>query len=251
MIQDNNLLHLLRKLAEFDTPTICNAIEMFGLRSRREGYMGDCIRAAFPDLPPMVGFASTATLRSEMGSDGAGPLIGFEQQLKHIESLKGPAVMVYQDLDVPSVGATVGDVMCNVYQAFGAVGLITSGAARDLAQVHARRFPLFLGTTICSHAYCRTVEVGSSVQVGGLTVRPGDLLHGDANGVTIIPLEIVSELPDVASEYVRAERRVLDYAQSKAPKCVSEMLDRRRAMGEEIAALQRRVSSRYTTRARS
>ena len=70
MIHDADLLHLLRRMAEFDTPTICNAIEMFGIRSRREGYMDDRIRAVFPDLPPMVGFASTATLRSETGSDG-------------------------------------------------------------------------------------------------------------------------------------------------------------------------------------
>jgi regulator of RNase E activity RraA len=248
MIHDLNLLRLLGRMAEFDTPTICNAIEMFGIRSRRDGYMNDRIRAAFPNLPPMVGFASTAMLRSEIGPDGENACVSLERQLKHIESLNGPAVIVYQDLDVPSVGATVGDVMCNVYQAFGAAGLITSGAARDVAQVEARRFPLFVGTTICSHAYCRTIGVGQPVHVGGLEVRPGDLLHGDANGVTKIPLEIASELPDVANEYAKAERLVIDYAQSKTAKTASEMLDRRRAMGEGIAALQRRVSSRFTTR---
>ena len=178
--------------------------------------------------------------------------VSFEHQLKHIESLNGPTVIVYQDLDVPSVGATVGDVMCNVYQASGAAGLITSGAARDVAQV--RRATGSRCSRALRSARTRIVarlEVGQPVHVGGLEVRPGDLLHGDANGVTRIPAAIVSELPDVANEYARVERLVIDYAQSKTAKCVSEMLDRRRAMGEGIAALQRRVSSRFTTRSRN
>jgi regulator of RNase E activity RraA len=236
--------HSLRRLAEFDTPTVCNAIEMFGVRARSAGFMDGHIRAAFPDLPPMVGFASTATMQSAESDAGEDPYTSLERQLQHIEAQGGPAVVVYQDLDEPPIGATVGEVMCSVYQAFGAAGLITSGGARDLAQVHARRFPMFMGTTICSHAFCRTIAVGQTVRVGGLEVRAGDLLHGDANGVTNIPLDLVTDLADVASAYVEAERPVIEYAQADGRKCMAEMLDRRRAMGEAIAALQRRMSRR-------
>jgi 4-hydroxy-4-methyl-2-oxoglutarate aldolase len=233
---------LLRRLAEFDTATICNAIEMFCVRPRNTGYMNAQIRAAFADLPPMVGFASTATVQAAKPIPGEGTYRSLEQQLAHIESLDGPAIVVYQDLDEPAVGATVGEVVCSMFQAFGAAGLITSGGARDLAQVHAQRFPLFIGNAICSHAYCRTVEVGRPVRIGGLDIRPGDLLHGDCNGVTSIPSEIVVDLPAVAQEYVLAERHVIEYARAEGPKSRTEMLDRRRAMADALAALQRRVS---------
>jgi regulator of RNase E activity RraA len=235
---------ILRELREFDTPTICNAIEMFGVRERSSGYMSGQIRAAYADLPPMVGFASTATMRTSAVTGGLDAYKSLDRQLQHCETLAGPAVIVYQDLDEPAVGATVGEVMCSVYQSFGAVGLITSGGARDLEQVHALKFPLFMQSTICSHAYCRTIDVGVPVIAGGLQVQPGGLLHGDANGVTSVPLEIVSELADVAREYAQAERPVLEYAHSGGAKNIDEMLDRRRAMSESIAALQRRVSRR-------
>src|SRR5687768_8461005 len=123
--------NLLERLSEFDTPTICNAIEMFGIRPRHAGYTDGRIRAAFPNLPPMVGFASTATVRSSEAGRGEDTYSTLERQLSHMQSLSGPAVVVYQDIDDPAVGATVGDVMCNMYQAFGAAGLITSGGGRD------------------------------------------------------------------------------------------------------------------------
>jgi regulator of RNase E activity RraA len=235
-------LQLLNRLAEFDTPTLCNAIEMFAVRPRSAGYMDGRIHAAYTDLPPMVGLASTATFRAANASDGIDAYRSLDAQLTHIASLGAPAVVVYQDLDEPVMGATVGEVMCGIYQAFGAAGLITSGGARDLSQIHAQRFPLFMGSTICSHAYCRTIAVAAPVHVGGLEVQPGDLLHGDVNGVTNIPIDIVYDLPDVAQEYVDAERVVIEYAQSPGEKKMAEMLERRRAMGEAIAALQRRVS---------
>ena len=54
-------LDLLRK---YDTPTICNVIEVFGVRPQTDGYMDARIRCCFPEMPPMVGYASTATFRS-------------------------------------------------------------------------------------------------------------------------------------------------------------------------------------------
>lgn len=232
----------LQQLSQFDTPTICNAIEMFGMRPRSAGYTDGRIRAAFSGLPPMVGFASTARMRSGEAAAGEDGYASLERQLQHMQSLAGPAVVVYQDLDDPPVGATVGEVMCNLYQSFGAVGLVTSGAARDLEQIRQLSFPLFMGSTIASHAYCLTVDVGQVVQVGGLEILPGDLLHGDDNGVTSIPLDLVDELPDVAREYCAAERLVIEYAQAEEGKNVAEMLARRRAMGEALAALKRRVA---------
>ncbi|MEX2307949.1 MAG: RraA family protein [Pirellulales bacterium] len=233
---------LLRKLAQYDTPTICNTIELFEVRPRNEGYIDYRIRAAFPDLPPMVGLASTATFRAATPPQGRDVYGQLENQLAHIASLAGPAVVVFQDLDDPPVGATFGEVMCNVYQSFGAAGLITSGGGRDLAQVRALGFPVFIGSTICSHAYSQTVDIGRPVRVGGLVIQPGDLLHGDANGVTSIPLDITSEVADVAGEFVMAEQHLIEYAQASGTKLLAEIMARRRAMGDAIATLRQRVS---------
>ena len=135
--------------------------------------------------------------------------------------------------------------MCSTYKAFGSVGLITSGGGRDLLQVQALGFPVFTASTICSHAYCQTLDVGTPVRVGGLMVYTGDLLHGDANGVTNIPPELAAEVADVAAELVAAENHMLDYVKGSGPKDVRQLTEQRRmAMGEAMAALRRRVSRR-------
>jgi regulator of RNase E activity RraA len=235
----------LKKLGQFDTPTICNVIELFDVRPYTAGYMNERIRAAFPEMAPMVGFAATATFRA-----GAPPskniYTSLEGQVEQFATLPGPAVVVFQDLDEPSIGATFGDVMCSTYQAFGAAGLVTSGGGRDLLQVKALGFPVFTGATICSHAYCQTVKIGMPVRVGGLTVSMGDLLHGDANGVTSIPFEIAAEVADVAAEFLAAEAHVIEYAKSPGPKCAAQLAARRAAMGDAVAMLRQRVSRKST-----
>lgn len=205
---------VLAKLARYDTPTICNVIELFEVRPRNVGYLDSRIRACFPHLPPMVGFATTATFRSSAPAQQGEAYASLADQVATFPRFPGPVVVVFQDLDDPPVGATFGEVMCATYQAFGAVGLITSGAGRDLEQVEALRFPCFTNGTICSHAYCHILQINVPVRVGGVVIRPGDLLHGDRNGVTTIPLEIASELADACDEYVAAELIILDYVKS-------------------------------------
>jgi regulator of RNase E activity RraA len=229
----------LKKLARFDTPTICNVIELFDIRPYDRGYMDHRIQAAFPEMAPAVGFAATAKFCSK---ESPGAYATLQEQLKLFEELPGPAFVVFQDIDVPSIGATFGEVMCSTYQAFGSVGLITSGGGRDLLQVKSLGFPVFTGSTICSHAYCQTFDVGKPVEVGGLAVSTGELLHGDANGITNIPIKIAAEVADVADEFIAAEAHVIDYAKSPGPKTVAEFSARRAAMGEAIAAIRRRVS---------
>jgi 4-hydroxy-4-methyl-2-oxoglutarate aldolase len=231
----------LEKLAQFDTPTICNVIELFEVRPRDTGFMDGRIRAGFPELPPMVGFACTAAFRSGAPPTGGDAYGSFLDQVRQFESLDGPAVMVFQDLDDPPVGATFGEVMCSVYQGFGSSGLITSGGGRDLLQVRAIDYPVFTGSTICAHAYCHLLHLGLPVRVGGLVVSQGDLLHGDANGVTSIPLEIASEAADVAEEFIEAEKIVIGYARGPGPKTVQGLAEVRRQFTEALEKLYRRV----------
>jgi regulator of RNase E activity RraA len=201
----------LELLRQFDTPTVCNVVELFDLRPRTAGYMDGRIQACYPKLPPMVGYASTATFRSAAPPRAGDVYSGLAEQVASFAELPGPAVVVFQDLDNPPASATFGEVMCTTYQAFGAVGLITSGAGRDLDQVEALRFPCFTSGTICAHGYCQILQINGPVHVGGVTIHTGDLLHGDRNGVTIIPGEIGSAVAHACREYMAAESVVLDY----------------------------------------
>lgn len=201
----------LELLRGFDTPTVCNVVELFDLRPRTAGYMDARIRACYPKLPPMVGYASTATFRSAAPPRAGNVYAGLAEQVASFAELPGPAVVVFQDLDDPVASATFGEVMCSTYKAFGAAGLITSGAARDLDQVEPLNFPCFADGVICAHGYCHIVSINVPVRVGGVMVSPGDLLHGDRNGVTTVPHEIASAVARACPEYMAAEAVVLDY----------------------------------------
>jgi regulator of RNase E activity RraA len=227
----------LAALAKFDTPTISNVIELFDVIPRNRGYMDARIRANFPHLPPMVGFASTAAFRSDAPPSGGDVYSTLDQQIEKFAELPGPAVVVFQDLDDPPAAATFGEVMCSTYKAFGSVGLITSGAGRDLEQVRAMDYPVFTGSTICSHAYCHILHVGLPVRVGGLVVRPGDLLHGDANGVTSIPPSIAAAVAEITPEFIAAERIVLDYVNGTGAKTVAGLATARKEFSAAVAKL--------------
>ena len=205
---------VLARLRQFDTPTVCNVVELFDLRPRHAGYMDARIQACYPKLPPMVGFAFTATFRSAAPPRKGNVYAGLDQQVELMAGLPGPAVVVFQDLDSPSAAATFGEVMCSTYKAFGAAGLITSGAGRDLDQVESLQFPCFTNGTICAHGYCHIPQLNVPVHVGGVTVHSGDLLHGDRNGVTTIPPEIAGAVADACPEFMAAEACVLDYVKS-------------------------------------
>lgn len=236
----------LEKLRKFDTPTICNVIELFDVRPRNEGYMDGRIRCNYPEFPPMVGFASTAAFRSDapprIDPKKSGDAYGsLDQQVAGFADLAGPAIVVFQDLDDPPVAATFGEVMCSTYQAFGAAGLITSGGGRDLAQVKALGFPVFTGATICAHAYCHILHLDLSVRVGGLMVNPGDLLHGDENGVTNVPLDIAADIADIAQEFVDAEGIVMNYVKGPGPKTAAGLAASRKEFQAVVKKLTERV----------
>jgi 4-hydroxy-4-methyl-2-oxoglutarate aldolase len=233
----------LERLRKFDTPTICNVIELFEVVPRNGGYMDGRIRCCFPELPPMVGFACTASFRSDAAPTGGDAYGSIEKQLAMFADLAGPAVVVFQDLDDPPVAATFGEIMCSTYQAYGSVGLVTSGGGRDLDQVRAIGYPVFTGSTICSHGYCHMLHLGLPVRMGGLMVSQGDLLHGDTNGVTSIPLRIAAAVADIAAEFVAAEKIILDYVRAPGAKTVAGYTEVRKEFGNVITRLTERAKA--------
>ena len=233
----------LTALTRFDTPTICNVIELYDVRSRNTGYMDGRIRACFPDMPPICGYASTATIRTAFARAEGGVYSSLDDQARAFGELPGPAIVVFQDLDDPPVAATFGEIMCATYQGFGAVGIVTSGAARDLDQVRRLGFAAFSDGAICSHGYSHITSVHQPVRVGGIAVRPGDLLHADANGVTTIPLSIAPEMAQVCDEYAAAEGVVLEFLKTGS-RDVAAYSEARQETMRRIAELGKRVRSR-------
>lgn len=195
----------------------------------------------------MVGYAATATFRGALERSAHSTYSSLDEQIRRFDEVPGPPIVVFQDLDDPPVAATFGEVMCSSYQAFGAAGLITSGAARDLDQVRRLKFPAFASGVICSHGYSSIVSLHVPVRVGGLAVHPGDLLHADANGVTNIPREIASEVADAAAEFVAAEAVVLDFVKSGI-KDVKRYAEARKECLDRIAALESRLRKRESPR---
>ena len=233
----------LARLRKYDTPTVCNVVELFDLYPRTAGYMDGRIVACQPKLPPMVGYASTATFRSAAPPRGGNVYAGLDEQVASFAELPGPAVVVFQDLDSPVAAATFGEVMCTTYKAFGAVGLVTSGAGRDLDQVDVLDFPCFTNGTICAHGYCHIPSINTPVHIGNVMVHPGELLHGDRNGVTTIPLAIAGQIADACEELMAAEAIVLGYlkAGNVTPSGYAEA---RKACKARIDALAKRLKGK-------
>ncbi|MEZ4557970.1 MAG: hypothetical protein R2854_16290 [Caldilineaceae bacterium] len=142
-----------------------------------------------------------------------------------LQNSSGPAVVVFQDIDDPTVAATFGEVMCTTYKAFGA-GTHHQRRGPHLDQVRAIDFPVFTNGTICSHGYNHIPEVMVPVHVGGLFLYPDDMLHADVNGVSTIPKEIAADVADVGAEFVAAEMVVIDAMQAPNP-TIAQMKDAR------------------------
>jgi regulator of RNase E activity RraA len=233
----------LELLAQYDTPTISNVIELFEVRPRREGFMDGRIRACFPEMGPIVGYASTTTIRTAYPRAESDVYSLLEAQVARFAELPGPAIVVFQDLDDPPVGATFGEVMCASYQCFGAVGIITNGPARDLEQVRRLGFRAFSNGVVASHADSHITSLHEPVRVGGLLLRPGDLLHADANGVCSIPQAIAADVGQAAQEYMAAEAVCIDCARS-GKRNVAAYAAARREMADRIAALGKRARAK-------
>ena len=201
----------LEVLRAFSTPTICNAIETFDIRPRTEGFMDSSLVCRFPELGPMTGYAVTARIRA---GEPAGREMPHRELWQTFGSIPKPWVVVIEDLDLHPVGAFWGEVNASTYRALGAAGVITNGGVRDLNEVRPLGFHFFSTHVLVSHAYVHVVEAGGEVRIGGLSVRPGDLLHADQHGVASIPHAIARDVGAAAREVERAERTLIDYAQS-------------------------------------
>ncbi len=204
----------LEALRKISTPTISNAIEMFQVRPRNEGFLSGEIRCIFPGLGRMVGYAFTASISADFPA-GTRTGLSRPEYWEASQAVPAPRVAVIRDLDNPAgKGSFWGEVNANIHRRLGFVGTVTNGGVRDLEEMEALGFFAFAGCVSVSHSYVHTVECGVPVRIGGAVVSPGDLLHGDRHGVVIIPEKIASRVAQIAGEVERAERQLIGYCQS-------------------------------------
>jgi regulator of RNase E activity RraA len=208
---------VLEALARYDTPTICNAMEIVAPERRLTGFTTKPLVCPFPDLPPMVGYARTVTIRSVVKS-ALPPAEQAERRIAYYEYVgtgRGPRIAVIQDIDGPDIGygAFWGEVQSNVHKALGCLGVITDGSIRDVPQ-WAPGFQALAGSIGPSHAWVHAENFGGEVRVAGMTVRSDDLIHADSHGAIVIPIEVAAKLPEAAELCGRREAPILEIARS-------------------------------------
>lgn len=205
---------MIDALKKITSPSVANAIETFNVRPRSEGFMSSEVKSLFPELGPLVGYAVTALIRAEPQ-----PLPGHRTSTfawwDYVLSIPAPRVIVVHDLDDPrGQGAQWGEVQANIHQALGCAGAITDGSVRDLDEVRALGFQFAAAHVSVSHAYVHMVDFGLPIKVGGLWVKPGDLVHADQHGVVTIPPEIAPRIAEAVAKVDADERKIIGLCQS-------------------------------------
>ena len=104
--------------------------------------------------------------------------------------------------------------MATFFTRLGATGLVSDCAVRDLPEVRRLGFHYFARGAVASHANYRIARVGVPVQVHGMVVRPGELLHGDENGVITVPATELETLRTAVERVQTRERKVMDFVRS-------------------------------------
>jgi regulator of RNase E activity RraA len=203
----------LEALRAFDTPTICNALEIVAPARRAIGFTRRPLLAPFPELKPIVGFARTALIRSRephpRDRDSATKLrLAYYE---HIAAQPLPSIAVIQDIDAPDTGfgAFWGEVQTHVHAGLGCVGVVTDGSVRDLDAM-SPGFVVLAGSVMPSHAHVHLVEFGGTVSVAGMVVSANDVLHADRHGAVVVPYEAVAKIPAAVDLLARRERVLIE-----------------------------------------
>jgi len=204
----------IEELRAIDTPTICNAIETFQIRSRLDGFLGMDIHCLLPDLGNMVGYAVTATVDSTT-PDAPMDESAWLHWMQAMQASPKPAVLVFKDIGPqPRRSAHLGEVMGTVARRLGVIGIVTDGGVRDILELRQLNFHCFAAGLTPSHGNPRLIDFNCPVVIDGVQIQTGDLLHGDINGVAVIPLSIASQVAAAAAQVRAREAQQMDYINS-------------------------------------
>lgn len=200
------------KLAEFDSPTVANGLELLGVLDPTIGYTGPDVRALMPDFGVRVGIAVTSRMdTTTAGVDNPPTLFKNWINLMNQAANSGgagrlPVIAVMESVGPrPRHTVTIGDGMGTVMKLAGATGFVTNGSIRDLDGVRGVGLPCWAAGLSPMHGKLRWLDVDSPVVIDGAWVRPGDIIHADVNGVVVIPPELADQVYEKALEVRKKE----------------------------------------------
>ncbi|MGB3024891.1 RraA family protein [Paradevosia shaoguanensis] len=179
----------LLRLRRFSTPTVYNGWEQVSRVDRRSVVNRDAVQDFMPQFGPMIGYA--VTLEVEPSNPRHIERSEAPREYRaYLESVPGPKIVVVKDVDSPNViGTYFGEVNASLHRALGCVGMITDGGVRDIVEMGSLGFKALARRLCVGHAYAWPVRWGHAVEVFGLTIEPGQLLHADQHGFMVIPEE--------------------------------------------------------------
>jgi regulator of RNase E activity RraA len=202
-------------LKTVDSPTVANAIELLEVRGRHEGFLPVDFKCMFPEFGRTVGYAVTAQVET-MTQQEPGGADTFVDLFRLVDAAPKPAIVVLQEVGQHgNYAAHSGEVMATIFTRLGAIALVSDCAVRDLPEVRAMGFQYFARGAVVSHGWFRIVRSGVPVQVGGLSIKMGDLLHGDENGLVKVPAGVEETLPAKVEAVRTREKRLMDWVKSE------------------------------------
>ena len=224
----------LKKLTDWDTPTICNGLEHLSSDYRVKSFTVEQMQCFDPSLPPIIGYARTAMIRSMTPPEGQPEEIR-EKRARYYETIAAepnPSISVIQDLDpTPGFGAFWGEVNTAIHKGLGCLGVVTNGSFRDIDEC-APGFQLLGGKVAPSHAWVHLVGIECEVNIFGMAVKPNDIIHADRHGAVVVPADCVKELPAAIDVLTRREAVILNVA--RAPGFNVDILKKAMADSAEI-----------------
>lgn len=200
----------LEILRQWDTPTICNGLELVVPERRAIGFTVEPMLAADRKLKPIVGLARTGLIRAK--EPPSGPIPPREDWYDYVAAGDLPTLAVIQDIDErPGFGAFWGEVQSTVHLGLGVPGCVTNGSFRDVDML-APGFQIIGGRMGPSHAHVHMVQMDCDVNIFGMLARTDDVVHADFHGAVVIPHDAVRKLPAAIDLVARREKVILDMA---------------------------------------
>lgn len=207
---------LLTLLQQVDTPTVCNAIEVAQGKRGFDAFTRGTMLASDPHAPAMVGYARTARIAAVAPPDEPPEVIKARRMdyYKHMAEGPRPAIAVIEDLDFPHcIGAYWGEINTTVHKGFGLSGALTNGVMRDLGDLP-DGFPVVAGSIGPSHGFVHVKEIATTIEVFGLQIADGDLVHADRHGALVIPPDVLPKLENAITTLLETEKLVLGPARA-------------------------------------
>lgn len=207
---------LLKLLQKVDTPTVCNGIEVAQGKRGFQDFTRQTMVSSAPTEPAMVGYARTAKIAALNPPSAPADEIKTRRMAYYRYMAEGsfPAIAVIEDEDYPqAIGAFWGEINTTIHKGFGLSGTLTNGVMRDLGDCPAG-YPVVAGSIGPSHGFVHVTDLDCTVDILGLTIQPGDLVHADRHGAVIIPPEIIPELETAIQKLLETEAIILDAARA-------------------------------------